>query len=63
MWQPGAGVVKKKNPGREHLETKYRHLRGCVTRAQSGEAEQTKLGDLATQSEEVALDLIGNRNH
>lgn len=29
MWQPGAGVVRKKIQEREHLETKYRHLGVC----------------------------------
>ena len=52
----------KEKKRREHLETKYRHLRGCVTGAQR-QAEQTEPGDLATHSEEAAPDLTGGKNH
>lgn len=49
MWQVGVEVVKKKIPGRDHLEKKCRHLTGRGTSAQRENAKQTRLGDLVIE--------------
>lgn len=60
MWQVGVEVVKKKITGRDHLEKKCRLLQGVEPAHKERTLSKQDLGT-SSQSEEVALDLVGNQ--